>query len=85
MGTRGPFAYFTKARWASGDFENRSAPEVLKIVSEEWKNLSESDKTVSLTLLNLQIGNMTNMVQPYMELYHADQARRSREQSAISE
>ncbi|KAF7537552.1 hypothetical protein G7054_g3618 [Neopestalotiopsis clavispora] len=67
MGTRGPFAYFTKARWASGDFENRSAPEVLKIVSEEWKNMSESDKT------------------PYIELYHADQARRSREQSAISE
>lgn len=41
-----PYALFTKARWATGDFKNIPVPEASKLVSQEWKALSPAEKKV---------------------------------------
>ncbi|GKT42209.1 uncharacterized protein ColSpa_02390 [Colletotrichum spaethianum] len=39
-----PFALFTKARWASGDFAGLRPSDVARRVGDEWKALSEPEK-----------------------------------------
>lgn len=40
-----PFTLFTKARWASGDLANKTVAESSKLLSAEWKNLSEAERS----------------------------------------
>ncbi|KAI1096236.1 hypothetical protein F5B19DRAFT_438445 [Rostrohypoxylon terebratum] len=39
-----PYSLYTKDRWASGDFANKSIAESSKQLSAEWKNMSEADR-----------------------------------------
>ncbi|KAK6204128.1 hypothetical protein LQW54_008482 [Pestalotiopsis sp. IQ-011] len=41
---RTSYIYFTKARWASGEFANKPIQEVAAALSAEWKNMTESEK-----------------------------------------
>ncbi|KAI0137001.1 hypothetical protein BJ170DRAFT_38741 [Xylariales sp. AK1849] len=40
----GPFGYYTKARWASGDFANSKLVDVARAIGQEWRSLSEAEK-----------------------------------------
>ncbi|KAI1847430.1 hypothetical protein JX265_005510 [Neoarthrinium moseri] len=45
------YAFYHKARWASGEFNNHTtAPEASPIIGREWKSLSASDKQPYLDL-----------------------------------
>ncbi|KAK6067612.1 HMG box protein [Seiridium cupressi] len=44
------YTYYTKARWASGDFANMGVVEAAKLVGAEWKGLSDSEKEPYLEL-----------------------------------
>lgn len=46
-----PFAFFTKARWGSGDFNNRPLGEAVRDISAEWKGMSASQKQVSYSIV----------------------------------
>ncbi|KAI4594553.1 hypothetical protein KJ359_007641 [Pestalotiopsis sp. 9143b] len=50
---RTSYIYFTKARWASGEFANKPIQEVAAALSAEWKNMTESEKAVSRPLSNI--------------------------------
>ncbi|KAI0889976.1 uncharacterized protein GGS22DRAFT_183325 [Annulohypoxylon maeteangense] len=39
-----PFSLFTKARWATGDFANKSISESSKALGVEWQSLSEAER-----------------------------------------
>ncbi|OLN88736.1 hypothetical protein CCHL11_01869 [Colletotrichum chlorophyti] len=43
---QGPYVLFTKARWASGDLNGTTAPTAASRLSQEWKALSEPEKSV---------------------------------------
>ncbi|KAI0383840.1 hypothetical protein F5Y04DRAFT_249830 [Hypomontagnella monticulosa] len=38
------FMLFSKARWASGEFANTTAPEAAKQIGSEWKNLPDTER-----------------------------------------
>jgi hypothetical protein len=42
------FALFVTDRSSSGDFKNISPPDRMKLIGQEWRALSEEEKSVSL-------------------------------------
>ncbi|KAI1458995.1 hypothetical protein F4805DRAFT_98021 [Annulohypoxylon moriforme] len=39
-----PYSLFTKARWASGDFANRTVADSAKQIGQEWRNLPDAER-----------------------------------------
>ena len=48
----GAFMLYTKERFASGDFVGEPATVASKAITQEWKNLSDSQKQVRLSSLS---------------------------------
>lgn len=41
-----PYVLFSKERWGSGDFKSIKITDATKLIANEWKSLSASEKTV---------------------------------------
>lgn len=81
-GARGPYIYFSKERFESGDFKGLKLAEAAKLAGREYQALSASEKKVSKLSRHIVLALLIG-VQPYEDAAKQDMMRYEQEVKTV--